>query len=217
MAIKILAKKDFMDTGVNTEASTRASEDSLIESDLSTKHTGVTNATLGVTSLVTQLSDETNSRVAFIGSLPDISGLTLEDGTTPVTGYSDAIAALYRKQVYIGKTANSASGGDLANVLSSASMVKSVAVSHETAINDLLAAASVNFDTFVELYNLTQGNRTNVEKAINTIKASLIATAQTKANRAQTEASTLVYLDDLNGTSTFNLVVDNGQLTIVEI
>jgi len=217
MATKILAKKDFMDTGVNTEATTRATEDSVIESDLSTKHSGVTAATLSVTSLVTQLSDETNARVAFLGSLPDISGLTEADYMTPVTGYSNAIAALYRKQAYIGETSNNASGSELTALLTGTEAARSTAVAHSAAVNNILSAAAVNFDTFVELYNLTQGNRSNVETSIASVKASMLANVATRANKAQTEASTLTYLDDLNGTSTYNLVVDNGQLTIVEI
>ena len=70
---------------------------------------------------------------------------------------------------------------------------------------------------FVELFNLTQGNRTNVLAAIDALKTSLLVTSNSKTNKVQTDTNTIVYLDQSNLTTTYKLVIDNGALQIVEV
>ena len=216
MAIKILTTKSFMDNNVNTEASTRASEDSIIESDLSSKNSSVTTANLNVSSLNTLITNETNARTTFIGTAPDVSGLKLADDITAASTYSDAIAALYRKQVVIAGAAGGASGAELLAMKNNATANAATALAHKNSVDAILADAHTNFDTFVELYNLTQGNRTNAIDTIAMVKSSFLSDINTKVNRAQTHTSTLTYVDETTSL-TYNLVVDNGALNIVEI
>ena len=217
MATKILATKAYTDTSVNNEATTRATNDSSISSELSTRTSEVNNSNVSVTSVVTAVTNETNARTAIAGSGVDYSGLKLPDNTTSVSNMSQAINALYRKQVAIKSAASGASSTESSNLLASANTQASITDANKTAIDAILLNANSNFDTFVELFNLTSGNRTSVLAAITALQTSLTATAGSKVNRTQTDSNTLVYLDQQNSTSTFKLVVDNGQLTIVEV
>lgn len=217
MATKILATKAYVDTSVNNEATTRATNDSSISSQLSTRTSEVNNSNVSVTAVVTAVTNETNARTAIAGSGVDYSGLKLPDNTTSVSNMSQAIKALYRKQVAIGNDASGASSTEASNLLASANTQASITDANNSAINAILLNANSNFDTFVELFNLTAGNRTSVLAAITALQTSLTATAGSKVNRTQTDSNTLVYLDQQNLTSTFKLVVDNGQLTIVEV
>jgi hypothetical protein len=217
MAIKILATKAYTDTSVNTEATTRATNDSSISSELSTRTTAINNSNVSVTAVVTAVTNETNARTAIAGSGVDYSGLKLPDNTTSVSNMSQAINALYRKQAAIGSAASGASSTEASNLLASANTQAAITDANKNAIDNILLNAHSNFDTFIELFNLTSGNRTSVLNAITALQTSLTATAGSKVNRTQTDSNTLVYLDQQNLTSTFKLVVDNGQLTIVEV
>ena len=217
MATKILATKAYIDTSVNNEATTRATNDSSISSELSKRTSEVNNSNISVTSVVTAVTNETNARTAIAGSGVDYSGLKLPDNTTSVSNMSQAINALYRKQVSIGSAAKGASSTEASNLLASAKTQAAITDANKTAIDAILLNANSNFDTFIELFNLTSGNRTSVLAAITALQTSLTATAGSKVNRTQTNSNTLVYLDQQNSTSTFKLVVDNGQLTIVEV
>jgi hypothetical protein len=106
---------------------------------------------------------------------------------------------------------------EASNLLASANTQAAITDANKNAIDNILLNAHSNFDTFIELFNLTSGNRTSVLAAITALQTSLTATAGSKVNRTQTNSNTLVYLDQQNLTSTFKLVVDNGQLTIVEV
>ena len=217
MATKILATKAYMDTSVNTEASTRASQDNAISTELSTRNSAVNASNVSVTSLANAVVAETNARSAIVGSGYDYSGLKLADNTTSATTMSQAIAALYRKQVSIGNAAAGASSSQASGLLANANAQATITTNNKNAIDAILLDAHASFDTFVELYNLTQGNKTTVTAAITALQTSQVATANSKVNRDQTDANTLTYLDQTTMTNTYKLVVDNGALTIVEI
>jgi len=217
MATKILTTKSFVDTSVNSEATTRATNDSAIDTELSTRTSEVSSSNVSVTSVVNAVVAETNDRTAIVGSGYDYSGLKLADNTTSVSNMSQAIAALYRKQTDIAGAAQGASSSESAALLSNTNTQAAITDANKAAIDAILLDAHANFDTFIELYNLTQGNRTNVLSAITALQTSLTATAGNKVNKVQTDTNTLVYLDQANLTSTYNLVIDNGQLTIVEV
>ena len=217
MAIKILATKTYSDTSVNTEATNRATADSGITSTLSTRNTEINNSNVSVTSIANSIVAETNARNAIVGSGYDYSGLKLADNTTSVSNMSQAIAALYRKQVVIGNAAAGASLSQASTLLANAQAQATITTNNKNAIDAILLDAHANFDTFIELYNLTQGNKTTVTAAITALQTSQVATANSKVNRDQTDANTLTYLDQTTMTNTYKLVVDNGALTIVEI
>ena len=217
MATKILATKVYSDNSVNTEATNRSTADSGITSGLGTRNNEVNNSNVSVTALATAVTNETSARNAIVGAGYDYSGLKLADNTTSVSNMSQAIAALYRKQVAIANAAAGASLSQASTLLSNTNAQATITTNNKNAIDAILLNANANFDTFIELYNLTQGNRTSVLSAINALQTSLVATANGKVNKVQTDASTLTYLDQTNMTSTYKLVVDNGVLTIVEI
>lgn len=217
MATKILATKLYSDTSVNTEATDRATADSGITSTLGTRNTEVNNSNVSITSIATAVTNETSARNAIVGAGYDYSGLKLADNTTSVSNMSQAIAALYRKQVKIANAAAGASLSQASTLLANANAQATITTNNKNAIDAILLDAHANFDTFIELYNLTQGNRTSVLSAITALQTSQVATANSKVNRDQTDANTLTYLDQTNMTSTYKLVVDNGFLTIVEI
>lgn len=217
MATKILTTKSFIDTSVNSEATTRATNDSAIDTELSTRTSAVSSSNVSVTSVVNAVVAETNARTAIVGSGYDYSGLKLADNTTSVSNMSQAIASLYKKQTSIAGAAQGASSAESAALLANTNAQAAITDANKAAIDAILLDAHSNFDTFIELYNLTQGNRTNILSAITSLQTSLTASAGTKANKAQTHSNTLTYLDQTNMTSTYNLVIDNGQLTIVEV
>ncbi len=217
MATKILATKVYSDTSVNTEATDRATADSDITSTLGTRNTEVNNSNVSISSIATAVTNETSARNAIVGAGYDYSGLKLADNTTSVSNMSQAIAALYRKQVAIANVAAGASLSQASTLLANANAQATVTTNNKNAIDAILLDAHTNFDTFIELFNLTQGNRTSVLAAITALQTSQVATANSKVNRDQTDANTLTYLDQTNMTSTYKLVVDNGDLTIVEI
>ena len=217
MATKILATKLYSDTSVNTEATDRATADSGITSTLGTRNTEVNNSNVSISSIATAVTNETSARNAIVGAGYDYSGLKLADNTTSVSNMSQAIASLYRKQVKIANAAAGASLSQASTLLANANAQAIITTNNKNAIDAILLDAHANFDTFIELYNLTQGNRTSVLSAITALQTSQVATANSKVNRDQTDANTLTYLDQTNMTSTYKLVVDNGFLTIVEI
>ena len=217
MATKILATKLYSDTSVNTEATDRATADSGITSTLGTRNTEVNNSNISISSIATAVTNETSARNAIVGAGYDYSGLKLADNTTSVSNMSQAIAALYRKQVTIANAAAGASLSQASTLLANTNAQATVTTNNKNAIDAILLDANASFDTFIELYNLTQGNRTSVLSAITALQTSQVATANSKVNKDQTDANTLTYLDQTNMTSTYKLVVDNGFLTIVEI
>lgn len=217
MATKILANKAYMDSSVNTEASIRTSQDNTISTGLSTRNSDINASNVSVTSLANAVVAETNARGAIVGTGYDYSGLKLADNTTSATNMSQAIAALYRKQVSIRSAAAGASVSQASGLLANANAQATITTNNKNAIDAILLDAHASFDTFVELFNLTQGNRASVLAAITALQTSQVATANSKVNKDQTNTSTLTYLDQSTLVNTFKLVVDNGELTIVEI
>lgn len=217
MASKILATKTFTDTSVNNEGTTRATNDSSISSELSTRNTEVSTSNVSITTIGNAVVAETNARSAIVGTGYDYSGLKLVDNTTSVSNMSQAIASLYRKQVSINAAAQGASSNESTALLANATTQATITTNNKNAIDAILLDAHTNFDTFIELYNLTQGNRTNVLASITALQNSFTTTANSKVNKAQTEASTLVYLDQTDLTTTYSLIVDNGVLSITEV
>lgn len=217
MASKILATKTFTDTSVNNEGTTRATNDSTISSELSTRNTEVSTSNVSITTLGNAVVAETNARSAIVGIGYDYSSLKLVDNTTSVSNMSQAIASLYRKQVSINAAAQGASSNESTTLLANATNQAAITTDNKNAIDAILLDAHANFDTFIELYNLTQGNRTNVLASTTSLQNSFTTTANSKVNKNQSEASTLVYLDQTNLTTTYSLVVDNGVLSIVEV
>ena len=217
MAIKILVTKAFTDTNVNDEATIRATNDSEITLNLSDRTTAVNDSNVSVTSLATDIVNETSTRTSIVGSGADFSGLVQSDMVTPVTTMSQAIKALYLKNVDTLSKAPTSGSSYEADLLTQTNTLATRNTNVHNGITTIINNASTSFDTFVELFNLTQGNRTNVLAAIDALKTSLLVNANSKTNKVQTDTNTIVYLDQTNLTTTYKLVIDNGALQIVEV
>lgn len=217
MAIKILATKTFTDTNVNDEATIRTTNDSDIMLNLSDRTTAINDLNVSITSLATDIVNETSTRTSIIGSGADFSGLVQSDMVTPVTTMSQAIKALYLKNADTRSNAQTSGSSYAAGLLTQTNNLASRNTNVHNGITTIINNASASFDTFVELFNLTQGNRTNVLAAIDALKTSLLVTSNSKTNKVQTDTNTIVYLDQSNLTTTYKLVIDNGALQIVEV
>jgi len=216
MATKIFATKDYKDTSVSTEASSRITEDNTISADLSVNSTEISDATLLVTNLNNDITTETNERLAFVDGTINYGTLTNEDDTN-VSNMSQGIKALHLKQLIIADKAENASATSASSIKSTAESLYNRSLIVQTSINDILLNKEDAFDTFKELFDITKGNMTDVQASLDALRINLIDKANAKVNKEQNVVDTISYIDTDGSGKTYNLVITEGEFTLVEV
>jgi uncharacterized protein YukE len=216
MAIKTFATKDYIDSSVTTEASTRLTEDNAISSDLNTNSTEISDATLLVTTLNDNINTESTNRLAFVDGTIDY-GTLKDEADAAVNDMSTAIKVLHTEQVSIAADAANASASEAADLKSSTNGMKTQTQNLKLSIDEILNNKGDAFDTFKELFDITKGNMTDKQSALDALRLSMIDKANEKVNKEQTVSSTVSYSDTNASGDTFNLVITEGNLTLVEV
>lgn len=213
----IYSSNAYLSGRVTSEATTRASEDAIIQGNINTTKSTLAQAQTTAAGLGVAISNESSALLAQVGDM-DFGGLTWDDAGTPriPTSVTKAINALNALSLTNEAAVGATGGADLisANTLIDAKQL--IATADATRIANILALSTEDKNSFQELLTLVNSNDTDVTNALNTCSSAVTAIVNTKTEQVQTINTSMNYKDKTTGKK-YKLVISSGTLVLIEI
>lgn len=202
---------------ISTEASTRLTNDNIIQAGINTTKSTLAQAQTTSAGLGSAIANEGALLLAQVGDL-DFGGLTWDHNGTPTVPQSitQAMNALMTYNGDVGNALNDSGNADLATIDTTLDTITALANSDKLKLDAILALSASDKDSFAELLTMINSNDTDITNALNVCQAAIDSIVANKTNKLQTINTDMKYTDKTTGKN-YKLVISSGNLVLIEL